>query len=410
MSPIFWGGIVSLCFYTAIHNGLINNALIVRYFASHPIEYYTAIMFFAGLSAMLLKFIQVQIERSKLQKGALLDKRDSRKSTIDDVGNYLAQIDAYEQKYGVTLRSQRLRLILEYISRDGSTSELDNEIRYLAEEEAARADAGYGLVRLVLWAIPMVGFLGTVVGITIALGNLDLNAIQESSKILSAGLAVAFDTTALAIALDLLLYFVQFLVYRSESNLLREVDFAVNNEIRGRFELVNDSVGSGQITIFRRILETLLDSIEQLTLRQTKIWEQSMSAANQRFSKLTEQNADILKKSLSDALSENIALHARKIAESSDEILSASNESAKKISETMQQNIAAMTLLQSGIARQADTIQNIINTSCQLVKLEEQLKENLAVIAQTGNFEETVNSLSAAIHLLSSKQIRAGAA
>ncbi|MDR1484928.1 MAG: MotA/TolQ/ExbB proton channel family protein [Planctomycetaceae bacterium] len=405
-SPIFWGGVVSFCFYTAIHNGFIDNPLIVRYFASHPIEYYTAIMFFTGLSAMIIKFISVQIEKAKLRQGTLLGKREHHKSRSDEVGNFISQIDSYERIYGRTIRSRRLRLILELINRDGTTSELDNELRYLAEEDAVEADASYGLVRLVLWAMPMVGFLGTVIGITIALGNLDLNAIQESSKILSAGLAIAFDTTALAIALDLMLYFVQFLVYRSESNLLREVDKSVNDEIRGRFELGGEVGGDGQFAAFRKILETLLESIEQLTLRQTKIWEQSMATANQRFNQLTEQNAEILKRSLADALEENIRMHANKLAESGAEVANASKDSAQNITKSIQQNIAALTLVQANISKQTDAIQNVIGTSGQLIKLEERLKENLAAIAQTGNFEETVNSLTAAIHLLSSKQLR----
>jgi biopolymer transport protein ExbB/TolQ len=363
-------------------------------------------MFFAGLAAMAIKFIHIQVEQSKLQHGTLLNKREPQKSHVSDVNKFINQVDSYEKIHGRTMRSRRLRSILEFISYDGAAGELDNELRYLADDDAAEADASYGLVRLVLWAIPMVGFLGTVVGITIALGNLDLNAIQESSKILSAGLALAFDTTALAIALDLMLYFVQFLVYRNETNLLREIDKTVNDEIRGRFELTSDNNRDGQITAFRKILETLLESIEQLTLRQTKIWEQSMTNANQRFNQLSEQNAEILKKSLTEALAENIRLHANKLAESSAEIINTSKETAQNITKAIQQNITALTLLQSKLTSQTDAIQNIAETSGQLMKLERQLKENLAAIAQTGNFEEIVNSLTAAIHLLSSKQLR----
>lgn len=355
---------------------------------------------------MIIKFIHVQIEKIKLQQKSIIDQRDSQKSNVEDADKFLDQINSYEKIYGQTLRSKRLKLILEFIKRDGSADELDNELRYLAEEDASEADSNYGLVRLVLWAIPMIGFLGTVVGITIALGNLDLNAIQESSKILSAGLAIAFDTTALAIALDLVLYFIQFLVYRNENNLLREIDKTVNDEIRGRFKLNGEKGDNKQVVAFRRILETLLGAIEQLTLRQTKIWEQSMASANQKFSQLTEQNAELLKRSLADALAENIQIHANKLAESSAEILNASKDSAQSIVKSVQQNVAMLTLVQSNMTKQSESLQNIVNAEGQLIKLEERLKENLATIAQTGNFEETVNSLAAAIHLLSSKQLR----
>lgn len=402
-SPLLWGGLMSLGFYAAVHRGPLDHPLVLRYFAGHEVEYITTVMFFVALAVLGIKFLKIRFQKAALRQSPVLGGREAEKVDARYVDRYLDRLGQFEKKFGSSILTGRLRVALQFIRRCGSADELDTELRYLSEEDAAKADSDYGLVRLVLWAVPMLGFLGTVVGITMALGGLDLNAINESSKILSAGLSVAFDTTALAIALDVVLYFIQFLVYREESNLLWEVDKLTDDELRGRFELEGGGTDGGQIVAVRRMLESVVGSLEQLMDRQSKIWEQSMAVANQRYNQLTEQNAEMMKKSLSAALSENVALHARTLAQAESQLLEKSRETTIQLDETLRQNVAALSTLQQGTVRQAEAIQGVIGANGQLVRLEERLHENLSALAQVGNFEETVNSLAAVIHLLNGK-------
>ena len=333
----------------------------------------------------------------------ILEPVPGHKVDVRHSSRFLEELTLYEKEHGRSILSNRLRLALQFVRRSGSAEELDNELRYLSEEDAAKADADYGLVRLILWAVPMLGFLGTVIGITIALGNLDLNAINESSKLLSAGLMVAFDTTALAISLDVALYFIQFLVYRDESSLLWDVDRLTDVELRGRFETSVTSEDNSHVVAMHRMLENVTQTLEQLIHRQTKIWEQSMSAANLRFSQLTEQNAEILKVSLSSALKENLSQHAKKLGEAEASLLERARETTVKFSDALQKNAAGLLSLQEEAVRQTSAIRDVLGTSSQLTQLEERMNRNLAAVAQVGNFEETVNSLAAVIHLLNGK-------
>ncbi len=403
-SPILWGGILSVGFYCPLHQGWIADPFIQRYFASHPILYAITIMFFVGLASVAIKYFSVLVERAALRQTPILDPRSPQKVDVRYADHYLAQVERHAKKFGESILSRRLKLALLFLKRSGSAEDLDTELRYLSEEDATKADAAYGLVRLVLWAVPMVGFLGTVVGITMALGNLDLNAINESSKMLSAGLSVAFDTTALGIALDLLLYFLQFLVYREESNLLWEVDRLTDNELRGRFEMELGSQDNGQVVAVRRMLESVVASLEQLMNKQSLIWEQTLTAANQRFSQMTEQNAEVLKKSLVAALGENVSLHAQTLVQAEARFLEHAQETTRRFSETLRQNAVSIASLQDGTVKQTEAIRNMLGTGSQLVKLEENLHQNLVALAQVGNFEETVNSLAAAIHLLNARR------
>ncbi len=71
-SPLLWGTALSLGFYWLVHIGAINHPLLGRYFASHPVEYIAATMFFVGLAALGLKCLDVARQFGQL-KGAILE-------------------------------------------------------------------------------------------------------------------------------------------------------------------------------------------------------------------------------------------------------------------------------------------------------------------------------------------------
>ena len=384
-----------MLFYGAIHGGWITHPLVVRYFASHPIEYVITVMFFVGLAILIVKYAAILLQRHLMQRCPVLPL-NSLPLPIAQVGSDLDAVGMHEKKHGKSLLTERLKTILHSLRRSNSAGNLDVEIRSRSESAAAKTDAEYGLTRLILWAIPMIGFLGTVIGITVALDNLDLNAMNESSKKLSAGLAIAFDTTGLAIALAVLLFFVQFIVQREEMSLLSETDRLTEMELVGRFEQNDMPKENDAITTIRRMLETITASIVQATQRQANVWEQS---------------AETLKIAMSSALNESVERHANIIAQAETDLLLRAGKTAVQFSEAVSKNAATILSLRDETMRQTETVREILGTNSQLIQLEERLHQNLSTLASVGNFEETVNSLAAAIHLLNSNrrsELRAG--
>ena len=400
---IVFGGILSALFYTAIHQGWVQNPLVVRYFANHPIEYIITITFFVGLAILSVKYWAIQSQRQLLQRCPILPP-NQQPFPVAHANSDIDIVQEHEKKYGVCLLTERLKIHLHSIRRNNSASNLDTEIRSRAEGIAAKADADYGLIRLILWAIPMIGFLGTVIGITLALDNLDLNTINESSKKLSAGLAVAFDTTGLAIALDVVLFFVQFLVYREETSLLTETDRLTETELCGRFEQNDPKKDNDSFAAIRRMLEVIVDYLEQATTQQANAWEKCLSTANQRYAQLTQQSAETLKLSLTSALNESMERHAKSLVLAESELLLQANRTTLLFDEAFSKSATSMLALREETACQTETIRDILGTHSQLLQLEERLRENLSTLSSIGNFEETVNSLAAAIHLLNSNR------
>jgi biopolymer transport protein ExbB/TolQ len=99
-----------------------------------------------------------------------------------------------------------------------------------------RLDLSYQTLRYLAWIIPTTGFIGTVVGISIALdGMKDIENIAVDK--VTAGLAVAFYTTIVALVLSAILVFLQNVVQRREEAVLNDAAQYVLNNLINRIYL-----------------------------------------------------------------------------------------------------------------------------------------------------------------------------
>jgi biopolymer transport protein ExbB/TolQ len=399
---LLWGTLLTVMFYGAIRLGLITNSLAIQYTTAHPIENIEVGLFMVGFAFVIVKYFDLLGQRNVLTKGIILPKRDLVKIPVTQCEQLSATVNEHIKKNGITIHASRLASLLEYLNRGGDPEMLDIEMRYLSDEDVNSADDDYGFVRTILWAVPMLGFLGTVVGITMALSNLDLNAINESSQALSAGLSVAFDTTALGIGLDLFLYFCQFLVHRSEMTLLKEIDHITESEIRGRF-VVEKEVTDGQrgeLAVVRKMLTDVLETLESLMKTQSEVWDTTITSVNERTARIASDAATLVQKSLTKALSENVKLHAAELGKLEASLHTSLRNDNERHNDQLNGNTEMLLRLQEAITQQAETSKSVVDATLQLTNLENTLNSNLRSVSQVGNFEDTINSLAAAIHLL----------
>jgi biopolymer transport protein ExbB/TolQ len=259
--------------------------------------------------------------------------------TVVESGRLLARLDRLPAWRTNDYLVNRLREALQHISRRNSAESLDDQLRYLAAVDADRLHASYAMIRLIIWAVPILGFLGTVVGITMAIASLRVDAVQESMQEVTSGLGVKFDTTALALTLSMILMSLQYFVDRVENALLAAVDRRAEEELVGRFARVPvDS--EGQIVALRRTSQTVVESLDGMV---------------------------------------------------------------RQIQRVMAQNAQSLAAVENALMQKADALGRAVEATGYVTRLEESLNRNLAALAGSRNFEETVMSLAAAIHLLNSR-------
>ncbi len=403
--PLILGLSACTLFYGAYHQGLLGSEFVYRYFASHPVSYFATGMFFVGLAALLLKLLNVAGQFWALPSIGL-DADRSVCLPVEQCGELLDQLEELPRAARRSYFGQRLREALEHVERKGAADALDEELKYLADMDEARQQDSYALVRIIIWATPMLGFLGTVVGITQALGDLDpkmlATAIQTAMEGLLAGLYVAFDTTALALTLSIILMFFQFFVDRMETQLLSIVDRRMNEDLVGRFETVGSS-HDPHLASIQRMAHEVIQSSDKLVARQSQLWQQAMEAAYQQWSDSAQSSAEQIQLSLSGALDQSLGSFAERLARTERESADQVRQRWEQWQTVLSNNARILQTQQQELVKQGEVMARVVEATGEVIKLETSLNRNLKALAGSQNFEDTVMSLAAAIHLLNTR-------
>lgn len=382
--PICIGTAMGIGFYALVLKGSLEAPLLERYFASHPVAYVATMMFFIGLAALLVRTVNLAAQFFWLGKTRLQEIPEGGQpvTTADELISDIQSLPAGAQR---SYLGSRLEQAIDSVRRNRSAEGLDDDLKYLADVDAERQHDAYALVRIIIWATPMLGFLGTVIGITQALGDLATRQLggdlQVAMQGLLSGLYVAFDTTALALSLSIVLMFLQFLVNRCETQLLVVVDRRTDRELVGRFQQVG-AAHDPHLASVEKMCLTVMEASEQLVDRQSQLWKKAMDEVGEKWQQVGKQTGH----SLAAALQESLGKEAHKQWE--------------PVQAAMDQNAGQLATLQSSLSKQLEKIEQLLTTTADVVQLETVLQQNLEQLVDAGHFEQAVTSLSAAIQLL----------
>lgn len=156
----------------------------------------------------------------------------------------------------ITHWPHRIALGLLQYARGDSKSSIRETMQVQAQADEAALASRYTFVKLFLWAIPLVGFIGTVEGIGAGIGEFSRNletqtsqptgqelaapppdrmdGVRKSLQNVTAGLGRAFDTTYLALVLTIALMLWMSAVEKWEQDQLGQVDDFCHKEFVGR--------------------------------------------------------------------------------------------------------------------------------------------------------------------------------
>lgn len=101
------------------------------------------------------------------------------------------------------------RILLTALHRFRSTRSIQgvaSTVREMAEAESERLDSELSMIRYIAWAIPSIGFIGTVRGIGVALSQAH-KAVEGDISGVTDALGVAFNSTFIALVLSIILMF-----------------------------------------------------------------------------------------------------------------------------------------------------------------------------------------------------------
>jgi biopolymer transport protein ExbB/TolQ len=372
--PLVWGSVAALAFYATITQQWVDSpggikwltkhhlefitsvvSLLRQYTAGHRVEYVICTIFFVGLAAILMRFMHLAGQFAALDRVALdpIPIGGQPAAASEGLLAQLAELPAsLHQHYLV----RRLRDALEFVRRKDSADSLDDHLRHLQELEAIHSQSAYSLLRLIVWAIPILGLLGTVIGITLSIGNLNPQTLEESVTKVTGGLGIAFDHTAEALSLTMVLMFLKSWVERVEDRLMSEVDRRVEDELVGRFQ-ASAGASDPNVAAIRRMSEQVIDAVEDLAAQQAKIWKTSIDETHQQWAEVSVAAGKVVKESLSSTVRESLDRHAQVLNEGAEKHASALAANATQYVDKMSRGAQETTnRLREGLEKLAELL------------------------------------------------------
>jgi len=367
-------------------------------YVKNPVECVEVVMFCVALGALGTKLVRNVRER-RATRLELLPAWDGNPVPVTEASGLLVGLEAVPSRFHQTGHVRRAHAVLDFLCRRGSAQELDDHLRDLADADALALETSYSLVRFITWAIPILGFLGTVLGITGAISGVTPEVLEKSLSTVTDGLAMAFDTTALALGLTMITMFLTFLVDRAESSVLDAVDRYTDRQLAHRFERAGLGIGG-----------ELAEVVRQLAQRQTDVWAKAVEEMEHRRTEIEKTQVERVTAALEQAMQRTLVAHGQRLAamerqslEQCSAFLERMTSVAEAVEETGHSQRLALVQVAERIGEQAEAMNRLQEGEQHLVRLHEALNQDLAAVTASGAFEQALHSLTAAVHLLTAR-------
>ena len=134
----------------------------------------------------------------------------------------------------------RIERALLNLRNVGNVSDVSEMLRAQAENDESCFDSSYGVLSGIVWVIPILGFIGTVIGLSGAIGGFGavlgadatIASLREGLTTVTSNLGVAFDTTFVALVFAMVIQLLLTLLRKKEDQFLDECrDYAHVNVI-----------------------------------------------------------------------------------------------------------------------------------------------------------------------------------
>lgn len=150
------------------------------------------------------------IEERQLLEVELIPIAEGMRILPEDTREFARQVQALPEERQRMLIPRALLNALRRFNTTRNIQDVSASSNTIFESEAERLESELSMIRYISWAIPSIGFIGTVRGIGEALAQAD-RAVQGDIAGVTQSLGVAFNSTFIALLISI---FLMFLVYQ----------------------------------------------------------------------------------------------------------------------------------------------------------------------------------------------------
>jgi biopolymer transport protein ExbB/TolQ len=182
--------------------------------------------------AMLIigyKALLVQRERKLLDR-QLIQVPEGIKVLPEDAKDYVRQLEALPEEEKPMLVVRALQRALDRFASTRSIRDSAETSRAVCDSEADRLDSGLAMIRYIAWAIPAIGFIGTVRHIGDALLQAH-KAVTGDITGVTSDLGIAFNATFVALLLTIILMFFLHQLQQAQEGFVHDTDHWIDQHL-----------------------------------------------------------------------------------------------------------------------------------------------------------------------------------
>ncbi len=341
-----------------------------------PIPIPTTFLMFWAIAILILKW-----QHLKRQKNAmLLDVLPTEVSPEITLASLDAFIEHINQLPGASADSFLINRVvrgIEHFRVRKSAAETVTMMESQSEIDANNVAGSYTILKVFIWSLPILGFIGTVMGVSAAVASLagslsdsgSMDAMKAALQDVFGGLGTAFDTTLLALIMSMLVKIPAAALQKSEEDLITSVDEYCNENLLRR---LNDgreggaergvAGGSGSdAEIFRQAVEEAL-ATQHAELEQ---WLRKLDSIGGRITERVSQGWDRVNDRIEQQQQKHITLmHQQQRKQQSllqaqlEEMSAAANQIQASLSQLAEQAAAMQSHVNETFSETQTTLQN----------------------------------------------------
>lgn len=259
------------------------------------VPYVVTFFTFWAWAMLVFKYIKLRIQRIALLFD-VLPSEVAQEIHPDNVETFRSNILSLPIEPGKSFLIGRVLRALTHYKAHPTRESVATLLTNQSEIDANMVDSSYTMIKLLIWAIPILGFIGTVMGVGQAVGGfsgvIETAETFEAAKTglgnVTSGLGVAFDTTLLALVLSLFVMFPASAMQKTEEDLLSSVDQYCNENVLRRLHTEGHVADKGSSADPEQAAQAV-DRVVSKRIRELEVWAKSLEDLS---GKLTQQIAE----------------------------------------------------------------------------------------------------------------------
>jgi biopolymer transport protein ExbB/TolQ len=221
-----------------------------------PVQFLTVYAFWFTAGMLIFKFLNLRKERAAF--GFDFIKSFSLGREAMGTKTFVGEMQVIEENMNPTQKDlilvSRINKAIKQIRINKNPADVANVLTTVAETDAAVMDSSYILIKYMIWALPVLGFIGTIMGMTQAIGSFDMvlkgisevgfAGLKQNLAMVTSGLSLAFDTTFLALVLSAIVNLFSNALQKREEDFLSDVEEFTTDNIINKYTVLRDQISS----------------------------------------------------------------------------------------------------------------------------------------------------------------------